>query len=87
MANKQIKETIGLALLGEGILGFLYPKKYSLLWKIGPESLREAMEKAAENPELMRLIYAAEAGLGFWLAKNQIKKVKKKPVKKIRNEE
>ncbi|MEP7037797.1 MAG: hypothetical protein ABI891_05600, partial [Acidobacteriota bacterium] len=70
MASKQIKEIIGLALLGEGILGLLYPKKYSLLWKVGPESLREAMEKAAENPELMRLIYAAEAGLGFWLAKS-----------------
>lgn len=78
MANKQIKETIGLALLGEGILGLLYPKKYSLLWKIGPKSLREAMEKAAENPELMRLIYAAEAGLGFWLAKSQLENSEEK---------
>ncbi len=77
MANKQIKETIGLALLGEGILGLIYPKKYSLLWKVGPEPLREAMEKAAENPELMRLIYAVEAGLGFWLAQSQVKKLKK----------
>ncbi len=77
METKQIKETIGLALLGEGIMGLLYPQKYSLLWKIGPASLRETMEKAAENPELMRLIYAAEAGLGLWLAKSQVEKLRK----------
>ncbi|MGI8669154.1 MAG: hypothetical protein ACR2J3_04805 [Aridibacter sp.] len=75
MASKQFKEILGLALLGEGIVGFLYPKRYSLLWKIGPEPLKEMMEKAAENPELMRAIYAAEAGLGLWLATNQVEKL------------
>lgn len=80
MINKQIKEIVGLALLGEGVLGLLYPKKYSLLWKIGPKPVRDAMEKAAENPELMRLLYAAEAGLGFWLAQSQVKKLKKRKV-------
>ncbi|MGI8787172.1 MAG: hypothetical protein ACR2HG_05350 [Pyrinomonadaceae bacterium] len=63
-------------MLGEGIIGLLFPKRYSLLWKIGPEPLRDAMEKAAKNPELMRLIYAAEASLGFWLAKNQVESLK-----------
>ena len=77
MATKQIKEIIGLALLGEGIMGVFAPKRYSLLWKIGPEPLRNLMEKAAENPETMRLIYAAEAGLGFWLAKSQVEKLEK----------
>ncbi len=75
MALKQIKEILGLAMLGEGIIGFFYPQKYSLLWKIGPDPLKELMEKAAENPELMRAIYAAEAGLGLWLATNQVEKL------------
>ena len=75
MAYKRIKEVIGLALLGEGIIGMIAPKKYSLLWEVGPEPLREMMEKAAGNPELMRLIYAAEAGLGLWLAMRQVEKL------------
>ncbi len=72
MDGKQIKELLGLALLGEGIMGLFFPKKYSLLWKIGPKPVRELMDSAADNPEMMRLLYAAEAGLGFWLAKKQV---------------
>lgn len=76
MDYKQVKEIIGLAMLGEGIIGLIAPKKYSLLWEIGPEPIRDMMEKAAENPETMRLLYAAEAGLGFWLAMRQVKRLK-----------
>ena len=72
MNTKYIKEIIGLALLGEGVIGLLFPAKYSLLWSVGPKPLRDVMEKAAENPELMRLIYAAEAGAGYYLASSQI---------------
>ena len=75
MISKGIKEIIGLAMLGEGIVGLCYPEKYSLFWKIGPQPLRNLMEKAAKNPEIMQVIYAAEAGLGFWLAKNQLKRI------------
>lgn len=73
MALKQFEEIIGLAMIGEGIMGMIYPRKYSLLWKIGPEPLRELMETIAENPETARLIYAAEAGIGFWLATRAVK--------------
>ncbi len=31
------------------------------------------MDKAAGNPEVMRLVYAAEAGFGLWLAMSQIR--------------
>ena len=72
MAYKQIKEIVGLALLGEGIVGFFEPKKYSLFWEIGFVPIEKLKRKAAANPEIMRLIYAAEAGLGFWLAKSQL---------------
>ncbi len=36
MDYKRIKEVIGLAMLGEGIVGFIEPKKYSLFWKSDP---------------------------------------------------
>ncbi|MGI8786434.1 MAG: hypothetical protein ACR2HG_01550 [Pyrinomonadaceae bacterium] len=60
-------------MLGEGLIGLVFPKRYSLLWKIGPEPLKKAMEEIAKNPEMARLIYVAEAGLGFWLAASQVK--------------
>ncbi len=78
MALKEIKVIIGLAMVGEGIVGFFAPKKYSLFWKLGFESLETLRHKAAENPETMRLIYAAEAGLGYWLAMNQLDRSKEK---------
>ena len=34
---------------------FLRRKGIRCLWKVGPQPLRELMEKAAENPETMRL--------------------------------
>lgn len=71
MAYKEIKEIVGLVMLGEGITGFFAPKKYSLFWKIGYAPIEKLKHKAAAKPELMRLIYAAEAGFGFWLARKQ----------------
>lgn len=72
MALKEIKELIGLAMIGEGIVGLIEPKKYSLFWKLGFKPLEKLKRKAADNPETTRLFYAAEAGLGFWLAKGQL---------------
>ena len=72
MAYKEIKEIIGLAMLGEGIVGFFEPKKYSLFWKIGFAPVEKLKRKAAANPETMRLLYAAEAICGLWLAKSQL---------------
>ncbi len=72
MAIKQIKELVGLAMLGEGIVGFLAPKKYSLFWDLPVTPLEKLKHKAAEHPHTMRVIYAAEAGLGCWLAISQL---------------
>lgn len=74
MFGKTVKEIIGLTMLGEGIIGFVYPKKYSLFWNLGFEPLENLRHKAAENPEAMRLFYLVEAALGFRLAKNQLDK-------------
>ncbi len=78
MAYKEIKEIVGLLMLGEGIVGFFAPKKYSLFWKLGFKPLEKLKHKAADNPEMMRLLYAAEAGLGLWLAKSQLGKSSEK---------
>ena len=73
MNLKPIKELVGMMMLGEGIIGFFAPKKYSLFWKFRFAPIETLKRKAAENPEKMRFIYLAEAGLGFWLMKSQLK--------------
>lgn len=78
MNLKNLKELLGLAMLGEGIIGLVYPKQYTLFWKIGFQPVEKLKRKAADNPELMRFVYAAEASFGFWLAKNQLKKLDEK---------
>ena len=78
MNYKNLKEIVGLAMLGEGIIGFFYPKRYSLFWKIWFQPIEKLKRKAAGNPEIMRAIFAAEASLGFWLAKNQLKNLDEK---------
>ncbi len=72
MALKEIKELVGLAMVGEGIVGLIEPKKYSLFWKFNYQPIENLKRKAAESPGTMRLIYAAEATLGLWLAKSQL---------------
>ncbi len=78
MAFKEIKELIGLAMIGEGIVGLVEPKKYFLFWNLGLKPLEKLKRKAADNPETMRLFYAAEAGLCLWLAKSQLENSKEK---------
>lgn len=83
MAFKEIKELIGLAMIGEGIVGLVEPKKYSLFWKLGFKSLEKLKRKAAAHPETMRLIYAAETCFGLWLAKSQLNSRIRKRQKRI----
>jgi hypothetical protein len=30
-------EILGLMMIGEGIMGLLFPTQYSLFWKVGPK--------------------------------------------------
>ncbi len=57
-----------LILIGDGVMGFLQPRRQTLLWHCGPELARAATEELAEHPKTARIIYLAEAALGFALA-------------------
>lgn len=72
MNGIRTKEILGIAMLGEGLIGLVFPRKYSRFWSVGPRSFKDLMNKAAEHPGWMRAICAAEAGLGFWLAAEQL---------------
>lgn len=85
MNLKSIKEIVGTAMLGEGIVGLCSPKKYSLFWKFKYEPIEKLKQKAADNPGIMRLIYAAEACFGLWLAKSQLNNITDKTERLIKS--
>lgn len=65
-------EVLALAMIGEGIVGLLRPRRYSLFWKIGPHWLRETAETLADHCEATRLICLGEIALGLWIALREI---------------
>ncbi|BBL79069.1 hypothetical protein Rxycam_00657 [Rubrobacter xylanophilus DSM 9941] len=71
MVGRRIKELAAIAMIGDGVVGFLAPGRHSLLWRFGPEGYAEAMEWFAERPALVRALSAVEIGAGVWLALRQ----------------
>lgn len=65
-------EVLALAMIGEGLVGLIRPRRYSIFWKVGPQPLRDFMELLAEHPDLTRLLSVAELGTGLWLALREI---------------
>lgn len=71
MFYKRLIQLVALVMVGDGVVGFFKPRWHSLLWDLGPKPYRDLMHKAARNPAEARLIYAAEAAFGTWLATRQ----------------
>ena len=69
--KRRITELLGLLLVGDGILSAVDPKRHCLLWEIGPELFRDAMDEFARHPAVTRVVGAAEAIVGLWLASRQ----------------
>lgn len=65
-------EVLALAMIGEGLIGMLRPRRYPLFWKIGPEWLRHTTQTLAEHREATRLISAGEIAVGLWLALREV---------------
>lgn len=71
LTARRFFEGFALFLIGDGVMGLLKPRRHSLLWKFGPESLREFTEMLADHRPLARGIYVAEIALGLLLASKQ----------------
>jgi hypothetical protein len=71
-AAKRGLEVLGLMMIGEGVVGLLFPTRYSLFWKIGPRWMRQAVRVLAENPNTTRLLCAGEIAAGLWLAAHEL---------------
>ena len=66
--KNHILELVAIAMIGDGVLGVLFPKGHARLWKIGPQAWQDATEKFAENPDATRIASAAEIIVGVVLA-------------------
>jgi hypothetical protein len=72
MVGRRLKEIAAMTMIGEGIIGALYPRRHILLWKFGPKKYRKFIEASARRPNLVRIAAAAGAGVGVWWALRQI---------------
>ena len=70
--GKRALEILGLMMIGEGLVGLIRPRRYSLFWNLGPKWLRETVKTLAEHPEATRLLCACELTTGLWLALREI---------------
>lgn len=71
MTAAHVKELFAMMLIGEGVVGGLYPERYTRMWATGPRPWRAFIGRWTERHELLRLVYAAEAAAGLWLATRQ----------------
>jgi hypothetical protein len=69
--KRRITELLGLLLVGDGVLSAVDPKRHCLLWEVGPELIQKAMDEFARHPAATRVVGAAEAIVGLWLASRQ----------------
>ncbi len=71
MDVRRLLELGAMLAIGDGVIALVAPRRHSLLWRFGPEGYKELMEGFAERPNLVRLLAAAEIGIGLWLALRQ----------------
>jgi hypothetical protein len=72
---RRVIQLFALVMVGDGVVGFFKPRWHSLLWNTGPKAYRKVIQRLAEQPKEARLIYAAEAILGAWIATRQTPEV------------
>ena len=71
MWARRLKETFAILTVGDGLVEMIFPTEHSLLWEFGSARVRRVARFCAENPNLMRLLGAAQVAFGIWLAKRQ----------------
>jgi hypothetical protein len=70
--TRRLLELGGLFLIGDGLMGLLFPRRHSLLWHVGPQLAKALTEELASHRKTARAIYAAELAVGVALAATQL---------------
>jgi hypothetical protein len=62
----------GVALIGDGVAGLIWPCRYLRFLEVGPSFLRDTLEAFAERPALTRAACIAEIGIGIWIIRRTL---------------
>lgn len=65
----RVAEVAAIVLIGDGVVGALFPARHARRWLREPAAWRRAMSLFVEHPRLTRIVAAAQivAGVG-WVA-------------------
>ena len=64
----RVAEMAAIAMIGDGVVGALFPARHAARWLRGPTPWRLAMQPFVDHPELTRLAAVVEFGVGVWWA-------------------
>lgn len=65
---KRSVEVLGLLMIGEGVVGLLFPVRSPRVWNVRPDWLRKTATAFAEHPEMTRVLCADEITAALALA-------------------
>lgn len=63
-----VGEALAIVVIGDGVVGFLFPARHAARWLHGPELWRRGMRIFVDRPALTRAISLGEVGIGVWCA-------------------
>lgn len=79
MLAARVKEVVGMAMIGDGVVALIEPSRHARLWQSGPRAYSDALGYLARHPGLVRAMAVAEVALGLWLVKRQLRPVDRLP--------
>jgi hypothetical protein len=69
--RRLVVETVAIAMVGDGVVTLLQPRRHAGLWRTGPQPWRESMRFLEHRPVLTAMLGGIEAAAGLWLASRQ----------------
>ena len=79
LPSRRTFETLGMMMIGDGVLAVLEPRRHVALWRSGPAGLRKAMGYFERRPLLTAGVGVVEVALGVWLARSQSQGIRPLP--------
>ncbi len=66
--SKRWKHFAAMALIGDGVMALVHPRRDAMAWKAGPQVWQNLMHKLHEHPNLTRAVGLAQVVGGVWWA-------------------